>query len=144
MEKGEIAGWPAAWENLSGRNSHWLRDKLIHPPWSLPEADARTADAPTLSEITSGEAREIAEFLASGTVHARALAAGPKVPADRMEVLRKGFDAMVVDKAFLAEAEKLHLAIEPRSAKEVLDLAAKIVNASPDFIDKVKKAVGAE
>jgi len=145
MEKGEIAGWPAAWENLSGRNAHWLRDKLVHIPVVFTLKRMRELpDVPTLSEITTGEAREIAEFLASGTVHARALAVGPKVPADRVEALRKGFDAMVADKAFLAEAEKLQLAIEPRSAKETLDLAARIVNASPQFIEKVKKAVGAE
>lgn len=144
MEKGEIAGWTAAWENLSGRNAHWLRDKLVHIPVVFTLKRMRELpDVPTLSEITSGEAREIAEFLAAGTPHARALAAGPKVPAERVEVLRRAFDAMLVDKAFLDEAEKLQLAIEYRPAKEVLDLAAKIVNASPQFIERVKKAVGA-
>lgn len=145
MEKGEISGWTAAWENLSGRNAHWLRDKLVHIPVVFTLQRMRALpDVPTLMEITTGEIREIAEFLAAGTVHARALAAGPKTPADRVAALRAGFDAMVTDPAFLAEAAKMQLAIEPRPAKAVLDLAAKIVNAPPEFIQRVKKAVGAE
>ncbi len=144
MERGEIAGWPAAWENLSSRNAHWLRDKQIHIPVVFTLRRMRELpDVPTLIEITSGESREIAEFLAAGTPHARALAVGPRVPADRVAVLRTGFDAMMKDQAFLEEAKKLHLAIEPRSAKEVADLAAQIVNAPADFIERVKKAVGA-
>jgi glutathione S-transferase len=35
-------------------------------------------DVPTLIEMSQGDSRAIAEFLASGTPHARALAAGPK------------------------------------------------------------------
>ena len=49
---------------------------------------------------------------------------------------------MMKDPAFLEEARKRNLAISPRDWKEVTALTEKIVSASPEFVAKVKKAVG--
>jgi hypothetical protein len=51
---------------------------------------------------------------------------------------------MVKDQAFLDEAKKRNLSITHRDAAEVQKLAERIVDASPEFIAKVKKAVGAD
>jgi len=97
---------------------------------------------PTLIELSQGENKKIAEFLAAGTPHARGLAVGPGVPADRVAALRDAFDAMVKDEAFLADAQKRGLAISPRNYKELNELTELIVTASPDFVAKVKKLIG--
>ncbi|MDB5509150.1 MAG: efflux transporter protein [Hyphomicrobiales bacterium] len=144
MERGEIAGWTVAWENITGGKQDWLRDrKIVIPVQFTLTRMPELPDVPTLIELSKGESRDIAEFLASGTPHARALAVGPNVPPDRVAVLRAAFDAMVKDPAFLEEAKKRNLAIGPRSAAEVQALTEKIVDASPEFITRVKAAVGA-
>ena len=145
MERGEIAGWVVAWENLSGGAGNWLQDKKVTIPVQftlsrMPDLP----DVPTLIELSQGEAREIAEFLAAGTPHARALAVGPNVPDDRVAALRAAVEAMMKDKDFLDDAAKRSLAISPRTAAEVQVLTEKIVGASPAFVEKVKAAVGAE
>ena len=145
MERGEIAGWVVAWENISGGNAEWLRAKRVHIPVQFTlERMRELPDTPTLIELSQGEAREIAQFLASGTPHARALAMGPGVPKARVEILRVAFEAMMKDPAFLEEAAKRNLSITPRSAQEVQALAERIVSASPEFIAKVKQASGGE
>ena len=145
MERGEIAGWVVAWENISGGNAEWLRAKRVHIPVQFTlERMRELPDTPTLIELSQGEAREIAQFLASGTPHARALAVGPNVPKGRVEILRMAFEAMMKDPAFLEEAAKRNLSITPRSAQEVQTLAERIVSASPEFIAKVKQASGGE
>ena len=48
------------------------------------------------------------------------------------------------DPAFLAEAKKRKLAINPRNAAETQALVDKIVSASPDLIKRVKHAIGAD
>jgi tripartite-type tricarboxylate transporter receptor subunit TctC len=142
MERGEIAGWTVAWENLAG-NQNWLKEKkVVFPVQFTLTRMKELPDVPTLIELAQGEAKEIAEFLAAGTPHARGLAAGPGVPAARVAALRAAFDAMMKDPAFLEEAEKRNLAISPRDAKEVTALTERIVSASPEFVAKVKKAVG--
>lgn len=143
MERGEIAGWTIAWENLTG-NAAWLKDRKVLIPVQFTLTRMKELpDVPTLIELSQGETKAIAEFLAAGTPHARGLAVGPGVPAARVQALRTAFDAMMKDPAFLEEAEKRNLAISPRAAKEVTALTEKIVSASPDFVAKVKKAVGA-
>jgi tripartite-type tricarboxylate transporter receptor subunit TctC len=145
MERGEIAGWVVAWENISGGNAEWLRAKRVHIPVQFTlERMRELPDTPTLIELSQGEAREIAQFLASGTPHARALAVGPNVPKARVEILRTAFEAMMKDPAFLEEAARRNLSITPRSAQEVQALAERIVGASPEFIAKVKQASGGE
>ena len=145
MERGEIAGWVVAWENISGGNAEWLRAKRVHIPVQFTlERMRELPDTPTLIELSQGEAREIAQFLASGTPHARALAVGPGVAKPRVEILRVAFEAMLRDPVFLEEAAKRNLSITPRSAQEVQALAERIVSASPEFITKVKQASGGE
>lgn len=145
MERGEIAGWTIAWENLSGGNAGWLREKKVSIPVQFTLTRMRELpDVPTLIEVSQGENRDIAEFLAAGTPHARALAVGPGAPAERVAALRAAFDATMKDAAFLDEAQRRNLSISPRGAEEVQALAARIVDVSPDFIAKVKRAVGAD
>jgi tripartite-type tricarboxylate transporter receptor subunit TctC len=145
MERGEIAGWTIAWENLTGGNAHWLRErKVVIPVQFTLSRMKELPDVPTLIELSEGESRRVAEFLAAGTPHARALAAGPNTPADRVGAYRAAFDAMMRDKAFLEEAEKRNLSITPRNAAEIQALTDAMVKSSPEFIARVKKAVGAE
>ena len=143
MERGEIAGWTIAWENLTGGNAAWLKEKKVVIPLQFTLSRMKDLpDVPTLIEMSQGDSRAIAEFLASGTPHARALAAGPNVPADRVAALRTAFDVMMKDPAFLAEAEQRKLSILPRTAREVQVLTDKMAEASPEFIEKVQKVVG--
>lgn len=144
MERGEISGWTVAWENISGRNMHWITDKKINVLVTFTLTRLKDLpNVPTILEVATGEAREVAEFLAAGTPHARGLTVGPKVPADRVAMLRQAFDKMMQDPEFLAEAKRRNLAMLHRTSKELDVLTAKIVNASPQFIAKVKKAVDA-
>ena len=58
MERGEIAGWVVAWENISGGNAEWLRAKRVHIPVQFTlERMRELPDTPTLIELSQGEAR---------------------------------------------------------------------------------------
>jgi tripartite-type tricarboxylate transporter receptor subunit TctC len=65
------------------------------------------------------EARKIFEFVDSDSAIGWSLVAPPNVPADRVAVLRRSFDAMVADPEFLAEAKKRNLDIVPSTGKEI-------------------------
>lgn len=145
MERGEIHGWTASWENLSGTRPQWLRDKMVTVMVQfaldrLPELP----NVPTLLELTPPEHQAAVEFLTSGTPFGRAMAVGPGVPADRVAALRKAFDALMTDDAFLADAKKRKLDINPRNAEKTHALVDRIGTASPDLIKQVKRAIGQE
>jgi tripartite-type tricarboxylate transporter receptor subunit TctC len=143
MERGEISGWTASWENLVGTRPQWLRDRQVTIPvqFTLTRL-AGLKEVPTLLELTPADKKDVVEFITAGTPIARAMAVGPKVPADRIAALRKAFEELMHDPDFLAECEKRKLDIDPRSAAETEKLVDKIVSASPELVERVKSAVG--
>jgi hypothetical protein len=66
------------------------------------------------------------------------------VPADRVAALRKAFDALMTDEAFVADAKKRTLTISPHNAAKVHALVNKIASASPELLTRVKRAIGQE
>jgi tripartite-type tricarboxylate transporter receptor subunit TctC len=108
------------------------------------ERKRQLPDVPTLLELAPADKRDMVEFLAAGTPFGRAMAVGPGVPADRVAVLRKAFDELMKDPAFLADAQKRNIDIDPRDAAHAHALANKLTSASPDLVARVKKAIGQE
>ncbi len=72
----------------------------------------------------------------------RPLAAPPNVPADRIAILRKAFDATMKDAAFLAEARKLDAEIDPMDGQQVQDAVMEILSTPKDVIARIKAALG--
>jgi tripartite-type tricarboxylate transporter receptor subunit TctC len=142
MERGEIAGWTISWENLYAVNAQWLRDRRVRifVQYTV-ERLRELPDTPTLAEISPPDKRPMAEFIASGTPFARALAVGPGVPKDRVAALRKAFDDLMKDPEFLAAAKKRRLDINPRNAAATHALLEKITGAPPALVSQVMKAV---
>ena len=143
MERGEIHGWTASWESINGTRPQWLAEKKVRMLVQFTvDRQPYLKDVPTLVELAPPDKKDVAEFVISGTPFARGLAAGPGVPADRVAALRKAFDALMKDKAFLADAEKRKLSIEPYDAGKIHTLVNKIVSASPELVTRVKAAIG--
>ena len=142
MERGEVAGWTASWESIAISRADWLRDKKVNMfvQYTL-ERMRDLPDVPTLAELAPSEQRPMAEFIASGTPFARAMAVGPGVPQDRVAALRKAFDDLMKDQEFLALAKKRQLDIHPRNAAATHALLDKVVGASPEFVTQVMKAI---
>jgi tripartite-type tricarboxylate transporter receptor subunit TctC len=60
------------------------------------------------------------------------------VPADRLETLRRAFDAMTKDPEFVAEAEKIKLSLGPMTGEEVQKLVKEVSDLSPELVEKVR------
>jgi tripartite-type tricarboxylate transporter receptor subunit TctC len=143
MERGEIHGWTPSWENLNGTRPQWVAEKKIKFLASFTlERPSYLKNVPTLVELAPPEKKDVAEFVISGTPIARSIALGPGVPADRVAALRKAFAETLKDPAFLADAEKRKLSVDPRTHQQVHAMVNKIVTASPDLVTRVKKAIG--
>jgi len=142
MERGEIAGWTISWENLYAVKPEWLSEKkvTVFVQYTVDRLH-ELPDVPTLAEISPPDKRPMAEFIASGTPFARALAVGPGVPKERVAALRKAFDDLMQDQEFLGVAKKRKLDINPRNATATHALLEKITGASPELVGQVLKAI---
>ena len=143
MQQGETHGWTPSWGNLNGTKPEWLSGKKVNLLVlfafnRLPEIP----NVPTLGELVDAKYKDVVDFIVAGTPISRSIAVGPGVPAERVAALRSAFAKTVADPAFLAEAKKRKLLIQPRPWQETKALVKKIVGASPDLVSRVKLASG--
>ena len=66
----------------------------------------------------------------------------PDVPAERVEALRRAFDATMKDQTFLAEAAKLQLEVSPMTGEEVQAMVADIGKTPADVVNSRAQRVG--
>lgn len=72
----------------------------------------------------------------------RPVAGTPSMPADRTAALRKAFMDTMKDPAFLADAKKTRLTIEPSSGEQLTALFESFYAMPPSVITAAKKAIG--
>ena len=65
----------------------------------------------------------------------------PNVPADRVAALRAAFDATMKDKAYLAEAEKLKIDVDPMNGADLTTFVAQVLKTPPETVARVRKAL---
>ncbi|MDB5509893.1 MAG: tripartite tricarboxylate transporter family receptor [Hyphomicrobiales bacterium] len=146
MERGEVEGRGTnTWPSYKATMPDAVREKKLVPLVQIGlKRDPDLADTPLLMELVAGDPRKeaVARFLSLTTAISRPLAAPPLVPAERVEVLRRAFDATMKDPAFLAEAEKLKLDVDPMGGSEVEAAVRQVLATPADVIARTQAALG--
>src|SRR5262249_19282457 len=143
IERGEVFGigdW--SWSSLKKQKPDWIRDKKINI--LLQSGLASDPELPTIPnalEFAKTESdRKVIELFFTQKTAARPFIAPPGVPAERIALLRSAFAALATDKAFLADAEKSNLEVEPMSGEEVDKIVSLITSAPADVVERYTKA----
>lgn len=139
VERGEVQMAMQSWDLLNAKHPDWIRDKKIIPLVQYnPVRHTKLPDVPTILEVsTTDEQKQVWSQVMKPVVVGYGFGVAP-IPADRLEILRKGFDAMLKDPELLAEAEKARLPIEPMSGAELDKAVAEMFTADPKTIATVK------
>ena len=145
LQRGEVEARAFSLISITAQRADWLRDKKIT---ILAQVGARRAheipDVPLVTELAkSDEDRQVFKLISAAQALGRPYLAPPGVPADRLAILRQAFQATLKDKAFLAEAEKLQIDIDPIGADEITQLVRETVNAPASVVAKTKAAIEA-
>jgi tripartite-type tricarboxylate transporter receptor subunit TctC len=143
VEKGEIDGDCGGWTSVP---DDWLRDRKINvmirlSPTLVPGMDPNVPFGGDL--VRDAGERKIYDFLTAPERLGRLFTVAGAVPADRVAVLRAGFDAMVVDPDFLADAAQLRLLVTPMAAAEVARRVGDLYATPADVLGRAK-AIAAE
>jgi tripartite-type tricarboxylate transporter receptor subunit TctC len=143
VEGGEIDGDCGGWTSVP---PDWLRDHKINvmirlSPTLVAGMDKAIPFGGDL--VKTADERKVYDFLTAPERLGRLFVVSGKVPAARVALLRKAFDAMVADQSFLDEAKKLKLIVTPMTGDQVTrDVAA--LYATPAALVVKAKAITAE
>lgn len=146
MERGEIQGRGASWISVVTQAPQYIEQKRLKPlVVDGLTRDPLLPDVPTLVELAKTPEQKAALLMICGSSEfARAVFLPPGVPQDRVDALRRAFDATMKDPDFLAEAQRLMIPVEPNSGENLDKIAKEIVSTPAQAITLAKKLLGAE
>jgi len=138
IERGELEGQCTSWSSIS---SDWRRDKKITPLVRF--SPVRTPDIPESVQFIGDlaktqEQKDIIGILIGPGELGRPYIMSKSVPVDRLQVIRTGFDATMNDPAFITEAEKMQLPVNPVTGAAAEAIIARIFNSPPETLEKAK------
>ena len=147
MEKGEMTGiCGIQWTSFETSYRHWLDDKKVRilVQISAPEGNPalNAMGVPKVWEfVKSDETRQTLGVILNQQSFGRPYVLPPGVPADRVEAFRNAFDATMKDPAFLEEAKKAKLAVDPVPGAEVQKIVAQIYETPRAQVERARAAL---
>jgi tripartite-type tricarboxylate transporter receptor subunit TctC len=144
MQRHEVDGLCGiSWSTIKSRYDDWIRDKKVNLLLQAAFAtDPELPNVPLAGEYAhTPEQHQILNFVLASEVLARPFVAPPGIPAERKAVLRKALDDTLKDPAFLADAKKTLLDINPVSGPEVDAIVASLYATPKDVVAKAIRAI---
>lgn len=141
MEKGEVQGIASiTFASLKATHGEWLRDKKIRifVQYGL----AKRPELPDVSWVFD-YARTPAQRAAMNLVfvrqeYGRPYVAPPGIAPQVKNTLRRAFDATMKDPAFVADANKRKLEIDPITGEQMDKMVADLYQTPPDVLAHVR------
>jgi len=141
IERGELEGQGGiGWAAVKAQVPQWITERKIKviAQYGL-KRHPDLADVPTMLELaTSDPDRQALTMLFARTEYGRPYFLPPEVPAARVEALRRAFDATMRDPAFVADAAKLQLEIDPMSGEAVQALVGDLAATPAQVVARVR------
>jgi tripartite-type tricarboxylate transporter receptor subunit TctC len=130
LERGEVdVRGSNSWTSWKATRPDWIAEKKINILVQIGLKKASDLpDVPLLMELGTNEAdRQLLRALSASTNIGRPIFTTPDAPPERVAALRKAFDAMVHDSAFIKEANRQKFEIDPTTGEAMQQLVSEIV-----------------
>ena len=142
LERGETEGvCGLAWQTYKAVQPNWVENKLIRPIAQMGLVKNRDLpDVPLAIEMLKDPVeRKVFELVVLPQEFGRPFIAPPGVPADRAAAMIKAFSETLADPAFIADAAKIRLSLDPLTGEEIMRLLDEAHAAPKDVIDRAAK-----
>jgi tripartite-type tricarboxylate transporter receptor subunit TctC len=147
MERGELqgrCGW--SWSSVKATHGSWIAEKKLNILVQLSlQKHPDLPDVPLITDLAkTDEDRQILKLIFARQVMGRPFLAPPGIPAERAEALRQAFMATMTDPAFMADAEKSQLEVNPVAGDDLQKLVAEIYRTPPEVAKKAAQLLAAK
>jgi len=142
MARNEVAGICQTVTAFAQSAQNMLDDGTVRLLFTTERERVPRLNVPTIFEFAkTDEQRDILAFHASSLETGRPWLAPPGVPPDRVNALRRAFDATMKDQAFLAEAKQRKFEVDPRTGEQIEAVLRKVANLPEELITKAGEMV---
>ena len=142
-ERGETDGGTSTYIGLAQIFSSYLAEKKLNILVQFAtRRDRLMPDTPTVMELTRDpQAIEVFRLLIATDEIGRSLFTTPRVPPERVALLRSAFQMMLADPEFRTEAEQLKLPLAPRAGDELQQTVADTFKITPSTMAVIKEVI---
>jgi tripartite-type tricarboxylate transporter receptor subunit TctC len=144
MERGEVEGRAGNnFNSLRAENPELLASRKITLITQVGlERDPDYPDVPLLTDLAkSDEERQVLKLFSTDVVFGRPFVTAPGVSPERVALLRKAFDEMMADPAYLADSKQAALDVQPVSGEKVQAAVADLVHTPAEIVAKARLAM---
>ena len=141
VERGEVEGHSTAWEALKTAHPAWKPDGEVTLPVQFAiKPHPELPDVPTAMEFArTPEEKRVLEAILNATEVGTAFFTSPGVPAERVTLLRRAFDATMQDPEFKIDVEKMRVSLDPMKGEDLQKLVAQVSDLPADITELVRK-----
>jgi tripartite-type tricarboxylate transporter receptor subunit TctC len=140
MQRGEVDGrGTASWTSIKPQKAAWIDtgELVILFQMGL-RKHPELADVPLVTELAQNdEQRALLDLQFTAFQLGRPYFLPEGVPAGRVTVMRRAFDAAMKDKDLLAEATKLDLEVNPTTGEDMQEILKKVYQTPKALVDKL-------
>ena len=143
MESGEVHGTIANWSTLKAINGTWIAEQKIRilAQWTLSK-NSELSEVPMFLDVAKTDAeRDALKLMLARLEYGRPFFLPPNVPPARVAALQRAFDATMKDAAYLIEADKLKIDVDPLSGEAVAALVEQVIRTPADTVVRVRAAL---
>ncbi|MEA3026492.1 MAG: hypothetical protein QOF91_1777 [Alphaproteobacteria bacterium] len=142
MARNEVAGICQTVTAFAQSAQNMLDDGTVRLLFTTERERVPRLKVPTIFEFAkTEEQRDILAFHASSLETGRPWLSPPGVPPDRVNALRRAFDATMKDQAFLDEAKQRNLEVDPRTGEQIEAVLRSIASLPEDLTAKAGEMI---
>jgi tripartite-type tricarboxylate transporter receptor subunit TctC len=139
VERGEVDGiCGLSWSTLKASNPDWTQNHRLNvlvQTGSKPQPDL--PNAPVLVDLVSDpNDKRVIELLFFSAEMGRPFLMPPGTPPEMVAAIREAFNATLKDPAFLAEAEKSGLEVDPTTGEEMTQVISRAYSTPKALVQK--------
>jgi tripartite-type tricarboxylate transporter receptor subunit TctC len=141
MERGELDGLCQTVQSFLQARPEWFKTGRARALFTLEHEPVAGLGAPTIYQfLKTDEQRKILDFLSSSIELGRPIMLPPEVPPERVQAMRRAFDATINDPLFREEANKMGLDITRRTGEQLEAVVRAAKETPPEIIAKAAQA----
>ena len=140
MERGEVEGVTMGWFPIKNNRQDWIRDKKINILVQfLTTRHPDLPNVPTIVEFArTPEEKQLFSIFANDGEVGKAIFLPPGTPAPVVATMRRAFDAMVKDAAYIADATKLKAEQDLMPGEKLQALIERVAQTPPAVVARAK------
>lgn len=136
MQRGEVDARTMGLTGVFRQHAQWVEEhKVIVIAQLGATRDRRLPDVPLLQELVdTDEQRKVVKLVSSPESLGSIYLTPPGIPAENLAILKTAFDATMRDKAFIEEATKLRISIDPMTGAQVAIIINETIGAPANIV----------